>query len=55
MVDPCSLVGSARRYARRLQSNSECVPFLEMGASRVHDTFQDLHGMPQLPGIAVQR
>ena len=47
---------SRRRCARPRASNWACAPSSRTAAStRFTDTFEDLHGLKQLPGLAVQR
>ncbi len=47
---------SGQRWRRRHALNWGCAQFLESGGfAGFTDTFEDLHGLRQLPGIAVQR
>lgn len=50
--------GGARRYQLETEARIECGlrEFLRSGGyTAFTDTFEDLHGLPQLPGLAVQR
>ncbi|SRR6266478_3795908 len=50
------MVASARCWTRQQESNWDCGTFLQRtGPAACTDTFEDLHGLPQLPGIAVER
>jgi L-arabinose isomerase len=57
-VDPDLLPGGARHESLRVGARQEIAlrGFLEEGGfTAFTDTFEDLHGMDQLPGLAVQR